>query len=69
MSRFRNPFKCDPKEVRDMIITRKLLPGKHGCVKESNHYGGKLVAVRYRKDNKGGYAKTVEIVVKCRRCY
>jgi len=60
-------FKIDPTVVRTMRVSRKVPVGAHGSVKELKRYGANLVAVRYRVDGKGGFAKTIEIVVDCQR--
>ena len=44
-------------------VTRKVLPGKHGAIKESNLYGDRLIAVRYHRDGAGNFYKTAEIIV------
>ena len=46
-----------------MRVTRKVLPGNHGTVRESSIYGDKLMAVRYHKDGAGNFYKTAEIIV------
>ena len=46
-----------------MKVTRKVLPGKHGAVKESKIYGDKLMAVRYHRDGAGNFYKTAEVII------
>ena len=60
-------LRINPAEVRAMKVSRKVPIGEHGSVKELKRYGASLVAVRYRVDGKGGFAKTIEIVVDCQR--
>ena len=49
--------------MSNLKVTRKMLPGNHGAVKEQRRYGDKLLAVRYLKDDEGRYIKTAEIIV------
>ena len=49
--------------MSDLKVTRKVLPGNHGAVKEQKRYGDKLLAVRYLKNGSGRYIKTAEIIV------
>ncbi len=46
-----------------MKVTRKVLPGNHGAVRETTRFGDKLLAVRYHKDDKGYFCKTAEVIV------
>ena len=47
----------------NLKVTRKVLPEKHGAIKESNKYGNKLLSVRYLRDDEGRYVKTAEIAI------
>lgn len=49
--------------MSDLKVTRKVLPGNHGAVKEQMRYGDKLLAVRYLKNGNGRYVKTAEIII------
>ena len=44
-------------------VTRKVLPGNHGAIRETARFGDKLMAVRYHKDGAGNFYKTAEIIV------
>ena len=49
--------------MNDLKVTRKVSPGEYGSVKEQQHYGDKLLAVRYLSDGQGRYVKTAEIIL------
>lgn len=49
--------------MTDLKVTRKVLPGNHGAVREQRRYGDKLLAVRYLKDDAGRFIKTAEIII------
>jgi hypothetical protein len=53
--------------MSDFKVTRKVSPGSHGAVRELVKYGDKLLAVRYLKDGRGHFIKTVELIVYERR--
>ncbi|MBI3140704.1 MAG: hypothetical protein HYZ19_02435, partial [Rhodocyclales bacterium] len=49
-------------------VTKKLAPGADGAKRWTEHFGARLVCVRYREDAAGGKQyKTVELVVGERR--
>lgn len=49
--------------MSDLKVTRKVLPGEHGAVREQRQYRDRLLAVRYLADGNGRYVKTAEIII------
>lgn len=48
-------------------VTRKVLPGQPGAIRETRVYKESLLAVRYKKDDEGRYVKTAEIILSEKR--